>query len=66
MSPNVTRAGHDPATKPELMRCQCPNCGVHSMAVVGYHAAGACPNCGAYGLEAVSTEPLYLKPVWAR
>jgi Zn finger protein HypA/HybF involved in hydrogenase expression len=34
-------------------RCECRNCGVHTMASVGYKVAGTCPNCGSFDMVPV-------------
>jgi hypothetical protein len=43
----------DPIPTLRTARCECRNCGVHTMAAVGYKVAGACPNCGSFDMAPV-------------
>jgi hypothetical protein len=57
-SPNATRLEasltnvHD-ALGPDALRCECPQCHIHSMVLVGTPTPLVCAGCGAVGLVSI-------------
>jgi ribosomal protein S27E len=44
---------------PDALRCECPECRIHSMVLVGTPTPLVCRNCGAVGLAPIGVIPTY-------
>jgi hypothetical protein len=48
-----------PLTGIGVVRCECPNCGIHAMGAMDPETDVRCPNCGSRDLIAIGVEPLH-------
>jgi Zn finger protein HypA/HybF involved in hydrogenase expression len=51
--------------RPELLRCECRECGAHCNAIVADDVHSSCPNCGAARLVPVEGSEVIVNPAAA-